>query len=105
MSRIRPDVLRLFFCVLTLAGVALAQSPTIGVIDLYGNRKIGEARIRKALGFAEGAPLPSSKADVETQLEQIPGVMAARVQAACCDDDGKAILYVGVAEAGSPELK
>lgn len=105
MSRIRPDVLRLFLCVLTLAGVALAQAPTIGVIDVYGNRKVSEIRIRKALGFTEGSPLPSSKGDVETQLEQIPGITGARLQAACCDEDGKAILYVGVAEAGSPELK
>src|SRR4051812_31180277 len=105
MSRIRPDVLRLFLCVVILAGVGLAQSPTIGVIDFYGNRKISESRIRKALGFAEGAPLPASKADVEDALEQIPGITAARLQAACCDDNGKAILYVGIAEAGSPELK
>jgi hypothetical protein len=102
-SRMRHNVLRLFLCLLTV-GVAFAQSPTIGVIDFYGNRKITTAQIRKALGFAEGAPLPGSKADVESRLEEIPGVRAARVQAACCDDGGKAILYVGIDEAGTPEI-
>ena len=88
-----------------MAAIATAQAPTIGVIDLYGNRKVSEAQIRKALGTAEGAGLPPSKGDVEGRLALIPGVTAARVQAACCDEDGQAILYVGIAEEGSPLIK
>jgi hypothetical protein len=83
------------------AGLACAQAPRIGIIDFYGVRKIPESKVRKALGVSEGGTLPASKGDVETRIEQIPGVVEAHLEATCCDDSGQAILYVGIEEKGS----
>ncbi len=83
---------------------ALAQGPEIGVIEIYGLRKLPEARVRQALGVKEGDPLPRSKGDTEEALEKLPGVVRARLEAACCED-GKAILYVGIEEPGAPRFE
>ncbi len=93
--------LRLIFIFLLTAALAFAQSPKIGTIDFYGIRKVSQAKVHKALGVSEGGPLPSSKADVEERIEKVPGIVEAHLEAACCDDNGKAILYVGVEEKGS----
>lgn len=100
----RPKRLRLFLFGLLIAITAQAQIPRIGTIDFYGRRKVEEKHLRKALGFAEGAPLPRSKGDVEQKLEQVSGVVQARLEAACCDDSKQAILYVGIEEKGSPHF-
>jgi hypothetical protein len=84
--------------------LALAQNPHIGAIDFYGVHTVSEARIRQALGFREGAPLPSSKAEVEERLEKVPGVVLARLEAVCCNGD-RAILYVGIEERGAPHFE
>lgn len=76
-----------------------APIPRIGIIDFYGLRKIPEDRVRKALGVREGDPLPPSKEDVEERIEQIPGVVRAKLEAVCCVD-GEASLFVGVEERG-----
>ncbi len=76
------------------------MSPSIGLIQIYGLRKVPEARVRKALGFAEGAKLPGNKAQVEDRIAEVPGIVAASLSAACCEE-GKAILYVGVEEKGA----
>ena len=83
-------------------GVPLS-APRIGVIDFYGRGKVSEDLLRKALGFREGDPLPRSKGDVEDAVEQMKDVVAARMEAACCED-GKAILYVGIEERGAPHF-
>jgi hypothetical protein len=94
-----------------IGGLAAAQTPRlsaensygpprIGVIDFYGLNKIQEARVRKAVGVAEGDFLPSSKGDAEERLDQIPGIVESHLEAVCCDA-GKMILYVGVEEKGA----
>jgi hypothetical protein len=91
---------------LTLAlGLLQAQSgspslPTIGIIDFFGVRKASLERLKKALGVAEGSPLPRSKAEVEDKMELVNGVVRARLEAVCCED-GKAVLYVGIEERGA----
>ena len=77
-----------------------ALRPRIGVIDFYGVQKIPIDKLRKALALKEGESLPSSKGDVETRLNEVSGVVAASLQAACCEN-GKAILYVGIEEKGA----
>jgi hypothetical protein len=86
-----------------LAAAASAQTPRIGAIDFYGLRKVSEERIRKALGFKEGDPLPRSKGDVEEHLMAVPGIVDAQLEATCCVD-GEALLYVGVEERGAPHF-
>ncbi|MGH9672897.1 MAG: HEAT repeat domain-containing protein [Bryobacteraceae bacterium] len=78
----------------------LAQAPRVGIIDFYGVRTLSEARLRQALAIREGDPLPKSKGDTESAIELVPGVVHARLQAACCED-GKAVLYVGIEEKGA----
>lgn len=93
--------LRLILFCLVSAALACAQGPRIGTIDFYGLRKVPESKVRKALAVSEGGVLPSSKADVEEQIEQVPGVVEAHLEATCCDDAGKAILYIGIEEKGA----
>lgn len=97
--------MRFLLAVLLAAPLLLAQSggPRIGIIDFYGVRKVKEDALRKALGVKEGDPLPRSKGDAEVRLEEVPNVVAARLEAACCED-GKAILYVGIEERGAPHF-
>ena len=79
---------------------AAAQAPKIGDINFYGLRKLTPEKILSTLGLKSGAPLPSSKGDLEDRLELMPGVAAARVEAVCCDGPN-AILFIGVEERGS----
>lgn len=93
----RPSVVRLIAFLLPLA--CLAQAPTIGLVEVFGARKTPPAAIRKVAGVAPGARLPSSKTLVEERLQDIEGVTAASLEAACCEA-GKVILYIGIREAG-----
>lgn len=85
------------------AALPISSGPRLGVIDFYGRNRVGEDLLRKALGFKEGDLLPRSKGDVEEALEEVKDVVAARLEAACCED-GKAIVYVGVEERGAPHF-
>ena len=78
--------------------------PQVGVIEIYGNRRVSAQKIRAVLGIKEGSPLPSSKGDVEEKLDQISGIVASRLQAACCVQ-GKMVLYVGIEEKDSPHFE
>jgi hypothetical protein len=87
-----------------LAGAqAWAQVPRVGVIEYYGFRKVAEEKARQVLNLKPGDPIPPSKGDVEERLEEIPGIVTARLEAVCCED-GKAILFVGVEERGAPHF-
>ncbi|MCC6588164.1 MAG: HEAT repeat domain-containing protein [Bryobacterales bacterium] len=105
--QLRPNYLLLkpLSLLLACAGLMPAQSggPRVGVVDFYGVRKVKIEAIRKALAVKEGDPLPKSKGDTEEAIEQVPNVVAARLEAACCED-GKAILYVGIEEKGAPHV-
>ncbi len=48
--------------------------------------------------------LPRSKGGTEDRIEEIPGVTQARLEAVCCDQNHKAILYVGIEEKGAPHF-
>jgi len=87
------------------ASMAWAQTtqslrPSIGIVDFYGVQKVSMDKLQKALAVKPGDPLPSSKGDVEARLNEVPGVVAAGLQATCCEN-GKAILYVGIQEKGA----
>lgn len=84
--------------------LAPAQGPKVGVVEIFGLRKIAPEKVRKALGVLEGGPLPASRVDVEERLEAIEGVVRASVEAVCCLDK-QAILYVGIEERGSPHFE
>jgi len=83
--------------------LCLAQVPTIGVVEVFGTRKIAPDDIRRIVGVAPGARLPSSKGAVEDRLQAIKGVDSASLEGACCEN-GKVILYIGIHEEGGPPL-
>jgi hypothetical protein len=78
-----------------------AQAPRLGDIDFYGLRKLTTSEILKATGIEPGGPLPPSKGELESKLEQLPNVVEARVEAVCCDGDRTA-LFIGIEEKGAP---
>jgi len=90
--------MRLFL--LLTAVCSLSAQPKVGLVEIYGNRKVSTDRIRRELGVRPGDPLPHSKSDAEEKLEKISGVLSARLEAACCER-GDAVLYVGVEERGA----
>ncbi|MFL6353453.1 MAG: hypothetical protein ACJ74Z_16610 [Bryobacteraceae bacterium] len=88
------------------ATVRLTQdiSPRIGVIEVYGARKVPLKKIRSALGVSEGDILPVSREAAEDRISGIPGVVASRIEAACCEGR-KMVLYVGVEERDAPHFE
>lgn len=92
------------FLLLLVATLAWSQAPRVGVVEVFGTRKVSPDKIRKALAVQEGQPLPSSKADAEERIETVSGVARANLEAVCCEN-GKAILYVGIQEKGAPHFE
>jgi hypothetical protein len=94
-------VLRKLLFIFGIAPLLLAQQrPRVAIIDFYGVKKVPLEKLRKALGFAEGDPMPGSKGETELKLNMVAGVVGARLQAICCEA-GKAIVYVGIEEKGA----
>ncbi|MCU1232735.1 MAG: hypothetical protein JWP63_702 [Candidatus Solibacter sp.] len=96
---IRPLAIVLLTVLLTGMG-AVAQPPKTGEINFYGLRKLTPDKVLGTVGLKPGDPLPPSKGDLEERLEEISGVVAARVEAVCCEDTS-ATLFIGLEERGS----
>ena len=77
-------------------------SPRVGLIEIYGAHKVSVKKIQSALRVREGDSMPSRE-DVEDRIDKIPGIVASRLQAACCDGR-QMILYVGVEEKDAPHF-
>ena len=92
------------FLIASSYGSTNGQTPRIGVIDFYGLRNISEQQVRQALQIKEGNAVPDSRDAAQRRLEALPNVQQARLSFVCCDD-GKAILYVGISEKGTPTLR
>lgn len=95
--------MKLFCLSLISATLACAQPPRADDIEFYGLHKLSEQKLLHAVHLKPGDPLPPSKGDLEDQLEQIPGVVLAHVEAVCCDQ-GKTSLFIGIEEKGAPHL-
>jgi len=80
---------------------AIAQAPVVGDINFYGLQKLTAQKLLTAANLRSGGPLPPSKGAIEENLEEIPGVVLARVEAICCEG-AEDILFVGVEERGAP---
>lgn len=78
-------------------------TPHVSIIEIYGAHKVPVEKIKKALGAEEGGPLPSRE-DAEDRIDKLSGIVATRIEAACCDNRGM-ILYVGVQEKDSPHFE
>src|SRR5260370_41270218 len=75
----------------------------IGDINFYGLRKTAPEKILSALELKAGATLPPSKGAMEERIEEISGVVQARVEAVCCAA-ASVTLFIGVEEKGSPHF-
>jgi len=89
---------------LAVAALLPAQAPRVDDIEFYGLHKLGEQKLLHTLRVKPGDRLPPSKSDLESELEQIPGVVLARVEAVCCDQ-GKTTLFIGIEEKGARHLE
>ncbi len=96
-----------FVLVVALSAPIWAQdlTPRIGSIEIYGARKIPEKRILDALGVQQGSPLPPSRTAAELRLVGLRGVALSHLEAVCCDDAHRMILYVGVEEREAPHVE
>ena len=84
---------------------ATAQLPRVGIIDLYGLHKTSPEQVREALGINVGDSLTAlTLLQVPSKLAALPGVSSASIDPVCCED-GKTMLYVGVAEDSVPGLE
>ncbi|HEY3937601.1 MAG TPA: hypothetical protein VGL97_09235 [Bryobacteraceae bacterium] len=92
---------------LALAVCVLAKAeditPRIGVIEIYGAHRVSVQKIRSAIQAKVGDPLPSRE-DTEGRIDKLSGILASRVQAACCSQRHM-ILYVGVEERDAPHIE
>src|SRR4051812_8442665 len=89
------SVSRLLVISLLAASFTAAQAPRTSDINFYGLRKLSPEKVLNTLSLKPGDPLPASKGDLEDRLETIPGVVAARVEAVCCEGAG-AVLFIGI---------
>jgi len=83
-----------------LAMLPCVAQPAIGLVEVYGTRKLSKEKILATLGVKAGSALPKSKGDAEEKLEGIAGVLRSRLEVFCCDQ-GKMVLYVGIEERGA----
>jgi uncharacterized membrane protein len=94
------------FLALVVSVAAATESditPRVSIIEVYGAHKVSIEKIKKAVGAQEGGPLPSRE-DAEDRIDKLSGVVASRIEAACCDNRGM-ILYVGVQEKDAPHFE
>lgn len=87
--------------ILLSACLAAGAQPKIGLIEVFGNRRLSAERVQRALSLKPGEPLPPSKADAEEILEEFDGVVRAHLEAFCCEQ-GQMVLYIGIQERGQP---
>jgi hypothetical protein len=88
---------------LVFVSAASAQAPPVGDINFYGLRKTTGDKILSALELKTGSVLPPSKGAMEERIEEIAGVVQARVEAVCCDRAAVA-LFIGIEEKGAPHF-
>lgn len=93
-------LLALALCVLVKADDI---TPRIGLIEVYGARKVSNEKIRSAIQAKVGGFMPSRE-DAEERVDKLSGILASRVEAACCLNHN-AILYVGVEERDAPHME
>jgi hypothetical protein len=103
MRLIMQSLMRCFalFAAVYFCAPLPAQVPHVGEINFYGLRKVTPEKILGAVKIKPGDLLPASKGGMEDQIEEIPNVVLASVQAMCCDG-ADVTLFIGIEEKGSP---
>ena len=91
----------LFGFLLIFCCSASPQSFKIGTLDIYGNRKTDSIVILQHLKFKIGDSINHENfkpEQIAAQLEKIPGIKHATVNAFCCDTNNNMMLYIGIGE-------
>jgi hypothetical protein len=101
--RARTPTALLFASIACTLGRANDITPRIGVIEIYGARKVPIEKIKAAFGANAGDPLPS-RAGAEERIDRLSGVLASRVEAACCQNK-RMVLYIGIQEKDEPHVE
>jgi hypothetical protein len=113
MLRERILVLLVVACSITLCcdadGQAPPQSLPIGIIDFYDLHKLSAEQLQSALTFKAGDRIsrgsrPPSIQESMVRLMAIPGVRNAHPDFVCCAD-GAVIVFIGIEESNTAELK
>ena len=106
----RAIVVSVVFLLITVRGAA-GQEVKIGIIETYGLSRVAVDHVRGALTFKEGDTItfggdkrPAFLGASEARVAQLPGVVRARTHVVCCDQ-GRAIVFVGVEEAGAATMQ
>jgi HEAT repeat protein len=109
-ARTRFAAVAFFLSIFFLVSKTNAQEFTIGIIDVYGLRRVSFDQVEAALTFKEGDRIamaadgpPRVLTDSESRLSRLPGVTRARIDPVCCDQ-GRAIIFVGIEEQGALTL-
>jgi hypothetical protein len=100
-------MLQLILLVSLLAGMQPAgEVPPIGVIEVYGARRVTEQQILQALQLKVGDPFPPAAVvrQAKARITKIPGVSEVRLTGGCCDE-GQSTLSIGIQEAGAAALR
>lgn len=98
-------ILAFLFAIPLVASPAGPPMPAIGTIDYYGLHRVQKTAVERSLQITLGEEVTKSLRSAKTRLEAVPGVARARLNFVCCDASGKTILYVGIKEAGTPQLR
>ena len=91
------------FGLIAAAALGVAQVPGVQEINVYGLRKVAAESVLQAAKLHSGEPLPRSKGDMEDAIEQVPGIVRARVEAICCEGKN-AVVFVGIEEREGPHV-
>ena len=93
-----------FLAAMALPLPALAQTATVGAVEVYGVRSVSPDDVRRAVGVAPGDPVPADEASIRERLLRVPGVADAEVSLVCCES-GRTLIYAGVREDSVPPLE
>ncbi|HEY2848424.1 MAG TPA: hypothetical protein VGI97_00990 [Gemmatimonadaceae bacterium] len=98
-----------FLIALTILAAPLAAQeslPPVGSIEIYGLEHVVDSVVRRAVDLVPGDPPPgrAAQAAMLTRLRAIRGVRDASFNGVCCDARGKTMVFVGIAESGTPRL-
>src|SRR5579864_6998507 len=100
-------MLQLMLLVPLLIGVQPAgEMPPIGVIEVYGARRVTEQQILQASQLKLGDSFPSAAVvrEAKARITKIPGVSEVRLTGGCCDE-GQSTISIGIQEVGAAALR
>lgn len=90
----------LMLALLVVATPLAAQTPPVGIVDVYGARTLTADQLRRAARIVVGDSVTAkTEIEAEARLRALPNVRAAEVDIVCCDN-GRSIAYLGVRERG-----